>query len=96
MGTDSGTGQDHRARPNPCAPANTNRLFNRPLAPNRNVDIVITMVLVSDVDVHSGKDVVGDIDTEMTHYRRAATNKTSLSYSHHGIADHVLAWSHPG
>src|SRR5690606_1073696 len=51
-------GQDHRVRADPGARADADRSLGGPLVPDRGVGVGVAVVLVGDVDVGAGEDVV--------------------------------------
>jgi hypothetical protein len=62
VGTNSRPWEDHRAGADPASRADGHRLLRGGLYPDREVEVLVAVVLVGDVDVHSGVHVVADVD----------------------------------
>ncbi len=61
-----GPGEDHDPGPDPAPVSDPHRDVARPLRVHDLVGVLIAMVLVGDVDVGTGVDVVADLDREVT------------------------------
>jgi hypothetical protein len=54
------------------------------------------VVLIGDVDVGAGVDVVADLEIEVTDDMAAAPDHAPVADAHHRIGDHALPRHHPG
>ena len=72
-------GQDHRVGPEPAARADADRRLGRPLAPDGLDRVLVGVVLVRDVDVGPGLDVVADHDLPVAHDVRAPADEAAAA-----------------
>ena len=88
--------QDDRVGAEPAARADANRGFGRPLAPYRLDRVLVGMVLIRDVDVRPGLDVVADHDLPVADDVRAATDQAAAADGDDRVARHLLSRCHAG
>jgi hypothetical protein len=60
------------------------------------VGILVTVVLIGDVDVGAGVDVVTDLDVEVADDVTASADHAAVADADHRIGDHVLVGHHAG
>ena len=66
----------------------------RPLGVDDLVGVLVAVVLVGDVDVGTGVDVVADLDLEVTDDVAAPADHAPVADAHHRVGDHLLAGHH--
>ncbi len=80
----------------PAARPDANRRLGRPLAPDGHDRVLVGVVLVGDVDVGTGLDVVTDDDLPVPHDVRSPADEATAADRHDRVGRHVLARCHPG
>jgi hypothetical protein len=80
----------------PAPVADVNRDIGRPLGVDHGIGIGVAVVLVGDVDVRAGVDVVSDLEVEVSDDVAAAADHASVTDPHHRVGDHPLSRHHPG
>jgi len=91
-----GPGQDDHTRPQPTAVTDQDRNVAGPLGMDNLVRVLVPVVLVRDVHVGPGVDVVPDLQLEVADDVATATDHAPVADPHHRIGDHLLSWHHAG
>jgi hypothetical protein len=86
----------HHTGSQPTAAADPYRDIAWPLGMHNLVRILIAMVLIGDVHVGSGVDIVADLHLEMPDDMTAPTDHASITDPHHRIGHHRLPRHHAG
>ncbi len=95
VAAEGGPREDHDPGPDPAPVADPDRDVVRPLRVHDLVGVLVAMVLVGDVDVRAGVDVVADLDREVTHDVAAPADHAAVADPDHRVGDHLLARHHP-
>ena len=88
--------EDDHSGPQPTAAADQDRDVVRPLGVHHLVRVEVAVVLVRDVHVGSGVDVVTDLHLEMPDDVTPAPDHAPVADANHGIGDHLLPRHHAG
>jgi CheY-like chemotaxis protein len=88
--TDPRARQDDRAGPEPRAAADADRAVYRELAANRDVQVLVAVVLVGDVDVGAGPHVVADLDALVRDDVAAPADHAAVADSQHRLRAEIL------
>src|SRR5262245_41013321 len=96
MLADARAGQDDRAVPEPGAVADGHGFVGPHLHADRQVDVFVTVVLVGDVDVVAGPDVVADLDPFVADDADALAEHAAVTDRDHGISDQSRLCGHAG
>ncbi len=91
-----GAGQDHDTGPEPAAVADDDRHVVGPLHVDHLVGVLVTVVLIGDVDVRTGLHVTADLDREVTHDVAAPADHGAVTDPDDGVGHHLLARHHAG
>jgi hypothetical protein len=91
VAADPGARQDDRARAKPRARADADRAVHRELAADRGVRVLVAVVLVGDVDVRAGPDVVADRHVLVRHDVTTPADHAAVADREHGQAAEILA-----
>ncbi len=67
----------------------------RPLGMHHGIGVRVAVILVGDIDVGPGVDVVTDLEVEVADDVAAAADHAAVTYAHHRIGDHLLPRNHP-
>jgi hypothetical protein len=94
--TQAASRKDHHPGTQPAAGADADRVVTRPLEVDGFVGVLVAVVLVGDVHVGTGVDVVADVDLEVADDVAAASDHAAIADTHHRIGDHRLSRHHPG
>jgi len=86
--------KDHRAVPQPRPGADGDRTLGLGLPRDRRGEILVSVVLVGDVDVVPGPYVVADRDGKVTHDSAVATDQATVPDRHHRRGEALLARHH--
>ena len=78
----------------PYTITNCDRSLGLYLLRDRSAHVLVTVILVGDVDVVTRPDVIANIDTEMTDDSAPSSDQTPVTDSHNRISDAFLAGRH--
>ena len=78
----------------PTAITNRHRLLGHRLLRNRDGEILITMVLIGDVHVMTGPNIVTDLNSEVANDSAALADQAAIADRDHWIADAYLIRHH--
>ena len=81
-----GAGQHDGAVPEPRSVADRHRALGHRLPRDRQVDVLVAVVLVGDVDVVAGPHVVADLDREVADDAAALADQAAIADPHHRVA----------
>ena len=87
--------QHHDAGAEPAPVTDMHGDITRPLGVHHGIGVRISVVLVGDVDVWPGVDVVTDLEVEVADDVAAAADHAAITDTHHRIGDHLLSRNHP-
>ena len=89
-------GEDDHTGSQPTAAADQDRDVVRPLGVHHLVRVEVAVILVGDVHVRSGVDVVPDLHLEMADDVTPPPDHAPVADADHRIGDHLLAGHHAG
>ena len=93
---DAGARQHHRAEPQPRPGAHHHRTLGHDLAGDRQIEVLVPVVLVRDVDVVAGPDVVADLDRQVPDDAAPLADQAAITDRHHAIRQAALPGHHAG
>ena len=91
---DLGPGQDDHVGPEPAPRSDAHARLGGPLSPDGFDRVLVGVVLVGDVHVGPGLDVIADFDRPVPDDVRPAADHTAAPDPHHRIGRHLLAGRH--
>jgi hypothetical protein len=94
--SEHGPWQDDHAGPQPTSAADQDRDVVWPLGVDHLVRIEVAVILVGDVHVRPGVDVVTDLNLEMADDVAATPDHAPVADAHNRIGDHPLTGHHAG
>src|SRR4029077_5109493 len=80
---------DH-AGSQPRTGADADRGVDRPLPPDRDVGVGVAVVLVRDVDVRAGEDVIADVDGLMRDDMAPPADDAPVADPQHGLRPEIM------
>lgn len=96
MFADSGTGQHDSAISQPRPVSDGNGALGHRLLGDRPGHVAIVMILIGDVDMVTGPNVVADFDIEMSHDAAALSNQAAVTNFNYRVRDALLPRNHSG
>ena len=96
MSANPGSRQHDGAVSQPRTVSDRNGTLGHRLLGDRPGHVAIVMILIGDVDVVTGPDVVADIDLEMAHDAAAFSDQAAIANRYHGVCHALLSRDHSG
>src|SRR5215469_7527171 len=93
---DARAGKHDGPRAEPASRADGHRRVARPLPPDRQLGIGVAVVLVGDVDVRAGVDVIPDHNGAVGDDVAAPADNAAVTDAKHRLVPEILPGNHPG
>jgi hypothetical protein len=94
--TDVRTRQHDAAMAQPGTVADRYWPFRHDLHGNREIEVFVAVILIGDVDMMAGPNVIADLDSQVTDDATPFTNEAPVADADDRISDHLLAGDHAG